>query len=63
MKPEGNAGYIGASLPRANAKRLLAGRGQFTDDVHVPRLLHAAVLRSPHAHARIVKLEDRKSVV
>ena len=57
MKPEGNAGYIGASLPRANAKRLLAGRGQFTDDVHVPRLLHAAVLRSPYAHARIVKLD------
>lgn len=50
-------GYIGASLPRANAKRLLAGRGQFVDDVHLPRMLHAAVLRSPHAHARIVKLD------
>ena len=50
-------GYIGASLPRANAKRLVAGRGQFVDDVHLPRMLHAAVLRSPHAHARITRLD------
>jgi aerobic carbon-monoxide dehydrogenase large subunit len=48
--------YIGASLPRVNAKRLLAGRGQYVDDVCLPRMLHAAVLRSPHAHARIVRL-------
>ncbi len=48
--------YIGASLPRANAKRLLAGRGQYVDDVHLLRMLHAAVLRSPHAHARITRL-------
>jgi carbon-monoxide dehydrogenase large subunit len=52
---EGN--YIGAALPRANAKRLLAGRGQYVDDVHLPRMLHAAVLRSPYAHARIVRID------
>jgi carbon-monoxide dehydrogenase large subunit len=50
-------GYIGASLPRANARRLLAGRGQYVDDITLPRMLHAAVLRSPHAHARIVRLD------
>ena len=50
-------GYIGAALPRTNAKRLLAGRGQYVDDVQPARLLHAAVLRSPHAHARIARLE------
>lgn len=50
-------GYIGAALPRANAKRLLAGRGQYVDDVQPARLLHAAVLRSPHAHARIARLD------
>jgi aerobic carbon-monoxide dehydrogenase large subunit len=50
-------GYIGASLPRANAKRLVAGRGQYVDDVKLPRMLHAAVLRSPHAHARITRLD------
>jgi len=51
------SGYIGASLPRANAKRLLSGRGQYVDDVQLPRMLHAAVLRSPHAHAHIVRLD------
>src|SRR5688572_24380471 len=55
LKPQ-DTGYIGAPLPRANAKRLLAGRGQYVDDVQLPRLLHAAVLRSPHAHARITRL-------
>lgn len=50
-------GYIGASLPRANAKRLLSGRGQYVDDIQLPRMVHAAVLRSPHAHARITHLD------
>ncbi len=56
MTHSSNDNPIGASLPRANAKRLLAGRGQYVDDVQLPRMLHAAVLRSPHAHARITRL-------
>ncbi len=48
---------IGASLPRTNALRLLSGRGQYVDDLNPPRCLHAAVLRSPYAHARIVKMD------
>lgn len=48
-----SASPIGAPLPRTNAQRLLAGRGQYVDDITLPRMLHAAVLRSPHAHARI----------
>lgn len=51
--------YIGASLPRAGAKRLLAGRGQYVDDINLPRLVHAAFLRSPHAHARIVRIDTQ----
>src|SRR5258705_154694 len=35
----------------------VAGRGTYTDDVVVPRLAHAAFVRSPHAHARIVSIE------
>lgn len=46
-------GYIGAALPRANAKRLIAGRGQYVDDVRLPRMAHAVFVRSPYAHARI----------
>ena len=48
--------YIGQDVPRANAKRLLAGRGQYVDDIRLPRELHAAFVRSPHAHAKIVHL-------
>ena len=49
--------YIGQSVPRANAKRLLQGRGVYTDDLRLPRLAHVVFFRSPHAHARIVKLD------
>ena len=48
--------YIGQSTPRANAKRLLQGRGVYTDDLRLPRLAHLVFFRSPHAHARIVSL-------
>ena len=49
--------YIGQSVPRANAKRLLQGRGVYTDDLRLPRLAHVVFFRSPHAHARITKLD------
>jgi carbon-monoxide dehydrogenase large subunit len=49
--------YIGRSVPRPNAKRLLAGRGRYVSDLTLPRMLHAAFLRSPHAHARIVSVD------
>ncbi len=49
-------GYIGQSIPRPNAKRLLQGRGVFVDDLRFPRLAHVVFFRSPHAHARIRKL-------
>jgi carbon-monoxide dehydrogenase large subunit len=50
--------YIGRSVPRPNARRLVQGRGQYTDDVPAPaRTLHAAFLRSPYAHARITRID------
>ena len=48
--------YIGRSLPRPNARRLTEGRGQYVDDIKLPRLVHVAFLRSPYAHARIKSL-------
>ncbi|MBI2554730.1 MAG: xanthine dehydrogenase family protein [Candidatus Rokubacteria bacterium] len=47
------AKYIGAEVKRKEDPRLLRGRGTYVDDVKLPGLLHAAVLRSPHAHARL----------
>lgn len=49
--------YIGRSVPRPNAPKLVQGRATYTDDVVLPRMLHAAFLRSPHAHARIVSID------
>lgn len=49
--------YIGRSVSRPNAKRLLAGRGRYVTDLVLPRMLHAAFLRSPYAHARIVAID------
>src|SRR5688500_9507747 len=55
-------GYIGESVPRPNAQRLLQGRGAFTDDLRFPRLAHVAFFRSPYAHARIRKLDFSKAI-
>ena len=54
--------YIGRSVPRPNAKRLLAGRGRYVDDIRLPRLAHAAFLRCPYAHARLVSLDVTAAV-
>jgi len=45
---------IGASPPRLEAGDKATGRAQYADDIQVPGMLHAAILTSPHAHARIV---------
>ena len=50
-------GYIGQSVPRANARRLLQGRGAYVDDLRLPRLAHAVFYRSPYAHAKIKRLD------
>ena len=50
--------WLGRSIPRVEDAALLAGRGRFVDDLGVrPGTLHAAFLRSPHAHADIVSIE------
>ncbi|PYO49758.1 MAG: xanthine dehydrogenase [Candidatus Rokuibacteriota bacterium] len=50
------AKYFGAAVRRLEDPRFLRGEGRFVDDVTLPGLLHAAFLRSPHAHATIVKI-------
>jgi 2-furoyl-CoA dehydrogenase large subunit len=48
-------------VPLKEDARLVAGRGRFVDDLGRPRMLHAAMLRSPHAHARIVAIDTREA--
>ena len=50
------AKLFGASVPRREDPRLLRGEGRFVDDIKLPGMLHAAFVRSPHAHARIAGL-------
>ena len=45
--------WVGRSVPRREDLRLLTGRGRFIDDFELPLLKHAAILRSPYAHAEI----------
>ena len=45
--------YVGRSLRRREDRRLLTGQGQFIADLVLPRMLHAVLVRSPVAHARI----------
>ena len=49
------AKYFGASVRRKEDPRFLRGEGRFVDDIKLPGMLHAAFVRSPHAHARIVR--------
>jgi carbon-monoxide dehydrogenase large subunit len=45
--------HVGRPVRRNEDPRLLRGQALFVDDVDLPRMLHAAFLRSPHAHARL----------
>jgi len=58
LRIEKGRSYIGESVIRPQTTRLLAGRGVFTDDVTLPRMLHVAFVRSPHAHARIAAIDS-----
>ena len=49
--------YVGRTLSRVGARAAVAGRATYTDDISLPRMLHAAFVRSPHAHARIVRID------
>lgn len=53
--------YIGRSMSRSSARRTVAGRGHYTDDIILPRTLHAAFVRSPHAHARILQIDTAEA--
>src|SRR5690349_20936075 len=48
--------YIGRRLPRVEDARLLTGRGRYADDEAFERQAWCAFVRSPHAHARIVRI-------
>src|SRR5438874_13458068 len=46
--------YTGASIKRSEDPRILTGAGRYVDDIKLPGMLHAAFVRSPMAHARVL---------
>jgi len=50
--------YIGSPVKRREDNRFLTGRGKYTDDIKLPGMLHAAFVRSPYAHAKIVSIDS-----
>ncbi|PKB68857.1 MAG: hypothetical protein BZY81_00420 [SAR202 cluster bacterium Io17-Chloro-G4] len=54
--------YIGAPITRKEDARFLTGQASYLDDIKRPGMLHAAILRSPHAHARIINIDTKEAL-
>jgi carbon-monoxide dehydrogenase large subunit len=52
---------FGSGIRRREDPRLLTGTAHYTDDIVLPGLVHAAILRSPHAHARIMRIDTTRA--
>jgi aerobic carbon-monoxide dehydrogenase large subunit len=52
---------VGSRIKRREDPRLIMGRGTYVDDVQLPRMTYAAILRSPYAHARILRITVDKA--
>ena len=52
---------VGKSVNRADAKQKVTGRALYVGNIEMPGMLHLAVLRSPHPHARIVRIEKSRA--
>src|SRR5947208_17199473 len=62
MSVEGKPhGGIGESIKRKEDARFLRGKGNYLDDISLPGMLHMAILRSPHAHARIRSIDTSRA--
>ncbi len=56
-----SARIFGSAIRRREDPRLLTGTGTFTDDISLPGMVYAAMLRSPHAHARITRIDTTRA--
>jgi len=55
--PAGPLSVVGRPAPRQDAPLRARGEARYTADIKLPGMLHAAVLRSPHAHARVKRID------
>lgn len=62
MTQDASTAWVGRAVPRKEDAPLLTGRGRFIDDMEpVAGLRHAAILRSPHPHARIRAIDTTRA--
>ena len=52
-----NHSIVGKNFEKVDGFKLVTGRPAFTDDIHIPGLLYGKILPSPHAHARIKRID------
>ena len=55
------ARLLGASIKRREDPRFITGKGNYTDDLKLAGMTHAAFVRSPHANAKIRKIDTSKA--
>ncbi len=60
-KPWGDTRVVGEPLPRIDAWERVSGQAVFARDLELPDMLHAAVLRCPHAHARVTAVDTARA--
>ena len=53
--------YIGVSVKRKEDERFVAGKGRYTDDIVLPNMTYAHIVRSPHAHAKLRSINVDKA--
>ncbi len=56
-----NTSVVGKSVGRADAAQKITGRVLFVGNIEMPGMLHVAVLRSPHPHARIIRIDKSRA--
>src|SRR5579883_408706 len=52
---------VGASVKRKEDPRFITGYGSYTDDIRLPGMLYLQIVRSPHPHARIKRIDTSKA--
>src|SRR5258706_8942981 len=54
--------FVGTSVKRREDAKFLTGRGNYVDDINRPGQVHAFIIRSPHAHASLGKIDSTKAL-
>jgi aerobic carbon-monoxide dehydrogenase large subunit len=62
LKTSPEVGGMGHSIKRKEDPRFIRGKGTYVDDVQLPGMLYLDIVRSPHAHAKIVKIDTAKAL-